>query len=86
MWVNKTRAISFQGVREGVWNSHIGGCQVCETWLEGRKGRALSDDDIAHCQKIVVARSETIRRMAEIDLVIDKHGGWPGAYQTAAKA
>jgi hypothetical protein len=67
-------------VPEAVWNFHIGGYQVCEKWLKDRKGRTLSKDDIAHYQKIVVALSETIRLMKEIDKVIDKHGGWPGAF------
>lgn len=72
--------IGFHGVPEAVWNFHIGGYQVCEKWLKDRKGRTLSKDDIAHYQKIVVALSETIRLMKEIDEVIDKHGGWPGAF------
>ncbi|MGB8145464.1 MAG: type ISP restriction/modification enzyme, partial [Chromatiaceae bacterium] len=59
---------------------HIGGYQVCEKWLKYRKGRTLSDDDIAHYHKIVVALNETIRLMQEIDAVIDQHGGWPGAF------
>ena len=41
----------------------------------------LTDEDIEHYQKIVVALSETIRIMAEIDEVIEEHGGWPGAFQ-----
>jgi hypothetical protein len=53
---------------------HIGGYQVCEKWL---KDRTLSKYEIAHYQKIVVALSETIRLMAEIDEVIERHGGWP---------
>ena len=48
-----------------------------------RPGRVLTDDDIDHYQKIVVALSETIRIMADIDEVIEEHGGWPGAFQTA---
>jgi len=72
----------FRGVPEAVWNFHIGGYQVCEKWLKDRKGRKLSKEDIAHYQKIVVALSETIRLMKEIDEVIVKHGGWPGAFQT----
>jgi Type ISP C-terminal specificity domain len=68
-------------VPEDVWNFHIGGYQVCEKWLKDRKGRALSKHDIAHYQKIVVALSETIRLMKEIDEVIEAHGGWPGAFQ-----
>ena len=75
--------IGFRGVPEAVWNLHIGGYQVCEKWLKDRKGRTLSADDIAHYQKIVVALNETIRLMKEIDEVIEAHGGWPGAFQTA---
>ena len=47
-----------------------------------RRGRVLTDEDIEHYQKIVVAFSETIRIMAEIDAVIDVHGGWPDAFVT----
>jgi predicted helicase len=74
----------FIGVPEAVWNFHIGGYQVCEKWLKDRKGRELTDDDIAHYHKIVIALSETIRLMAEIDEVIDSHGGWPGAFVKGA--
>ena len=86
VWVEKGQTSGFRGVPEEVWNFHIGGYQVCAKWLKDRKGRMLTDDDIAHYQKIVVALSETIRLMAEIDRVIDEHGGWPGAFQTAAPA
>lgn len=72
----------FQGVPETVWNFRVGGYQVCEKWLKDRRGRVLSDDDTAHYQKIVVVLSETIRLMAEVDRVIDEHGGWPDAFQT----
>jgi len=67
----------FTNVPEVVWNFHIGGYQVCEKWLKDRKGRTLFADDITHYQRIVVALSETIRIMGEIDQVIDEHGGWP---------
>ncbi len=86
VWVDKAQTIGFRGVREPVWNFHIGGYQVCEKWLKdrgpklGQPGRKLSKDDIAHYQKIIVALSETIRLMAEIDRTIDHHGGWPGAF------
>jgi predicted helicase len=87
VWLDKAQTTGFKGVREEVWNFHIGGYQVCEKWLKDRKGRTLSKDDIAHYQKIVVALSETIRLMKEIDEVIEQHGGWPGAFQTGeAKA
>jgi hypothetical protein len=67
-------------VPEGVWQFHIGGYQVCEKWLKDRKGRKLLKADVEHDQKIVVAVSETIRLMAEIDKVIEAHGGWPCAF------
>jgi predicted helicase len=81
VWLDKAQTTGFKGVREDVWNFHIGGYQVCEKWLKDRKSRTLSKDDIAHYQKIVVALSETIRLMKAIDEVIEHHGGWPGAFQ-----
>lgn len=75
IWINPAQR--FEDVPEAVWNFHIGGYQVCEKWLKDRRGRTLSDDDITHYQRIVVALNETIRLMAEIDKVIDQHGGWP---------
>lgn len=85
VWLDKAQATGFEGVREEVWNFHIGGYQVCEKWLKDRKGRTLSLDDITHYQKIVVALSETIRLMTEIDRIIDRHGGWPGAFQARGR-
>ena len=91
VWIDKAQTRGFKGVPEEVWNFHIGGYQVCEKWLKDRQakggknprpGRVLTDEDIEHYQKIVVALSETIRIMAEIDEVIEAHGGWPGAFQT----
>lgn len=82
VWINASQR--FEGVPEAVWNFHVGGYQVCEKWLKDRKGRKLSADDIAHYQRIVVALNETIRLMAEIDAVIEAHGGWPGAFQSSA--
>jgi len=82
VWIDKSQTTGFKGVPENVWNFHIGGYQVCGKWLKDRKGRRLTKDDIEHYQKIVVALNETIRLMDEIDKVIEKHGGWPGAFTT----
>jgi hypothetical protein len=65
VYINKTQY--FDGVSEEVWNFHVGGYQVLEKWLKDRKGRPLSNDDILHYQKIVVALKNTITTMAEID-------------------
>jgi len=60
----------FTGVPENVWNFYVGGYQVCQKWLKDRKGRTLSDEDILHYQRIVVALKETIELMAKIDEAI----------------
>ena len=75
VWINKTQF--FEGVPPEVWAFHVGGYQVCQKWLKDRKGRQLAYDDITHYQRIVAALKETIRLMAEIDRIIDTHGGWP---------
>lgn len=78
----------FHPVPEDVWDFHVGGYQVCEKWLKdrgpqkGNPGRILTDEDVAHYHKIVIALTETIRLMAEIDRVIDARGGWPDAFAT----
>jgi hypothetical protein len=80
VWLDKAQTTGFTGVPANVWEFHVGGYQVCEKWLKDRRGRKLTKSDIEHYHKIVVALSETIRLMKEIDEVIDKYGGWPGAF------
>ncbi len=75
VWINPQQG--FEGITNDVWNFYIGGYQVCHKWLKDRRGRQLSEEDIVHYQKIVVAIQETIRLMGEIDAVIEEHGGWP---------
>ena len=82
----KPGTIGLRGVPEEVWDFHIGGYQVCHKWLKDRKGRTLSDEDVAHYQKIVVALNRTIRIMAKIDEVIEAHGGWSDAFHTGSEA
>jgi predicted helicase len=59
----------FDAVTEIVWNFFIGGYQPAQKWLKDRKGRILSDEDIIHYQKIIVALTETDRLMKEIDKI-----------------
>ena len=80
VWINREQY--FESVELEIWASTIGGYRPAEKWLKDRKGRTLSEDDIDHYRKIVAALTETRRLMAEIDEVIEKHGGWPGAFQT----
>lgn len=80
VWIDKNKTNGFKGVAEDVWNFYIGGYKVCEKWLKDRKGRILSNNDIEQYKKILVAISETLSVMKEIDEVINKHGGWPDAF------
>ena len=73
--INRTQY--FEGIPEEVYNFHIGGYQVCQKWLKDRKGRTLTEEEIGHYQRIVVAIKGTIGIMKEIDEVIEEHGGWP---------
>ena len=85
VWVDKAQSSGWRGVREDVWRFRIGGYQVCHKWLKDRKGRTLSEEDVAHYQKIVVALNESIQIMAEIDEVIEAHGGWPDAFHAGSE-
>ena len=85
----------FEDVPQATWEFHVGGYQPCEKWLKDRAakggkkqsdGRVLTDDDTLHYCRMVVALTETRRIMAEIDKVIESHGGWPGAFKVAAVA
>jgi predicted helicase len=71
--INKQKD-GFMDVPEAVWNFHVGGYQVCQKWLKDRKGRTLSQDDIGHYQKIVVALGQSIKLMDKIDAAIPN---WP---------
>lgn len=65
VYINKAQY--FDGVSDIAWNFYIGGYQPAQKWLKDRKGRILSDEDILHYQKIIVALTETDRLMKEID-------------------
>jgi type I restriction-modification system DNA methylase subunit len=57
----------FGNVPEVAWNFYIGGYQPAQKWLKDRKGSTLTNSDIEHYQKIIVALTETNRIMNEID-------------------
>lgn len=67
VYINDTQC--FDGVPSPVWEFYIGGYQPAQKWLKDRKERELSFDDILHYQKIIVALSETIHLMTEVDKV-----------------
>ncbi len=79
----------FEDVPKATWEFHVGGYQVCKKWLKDRAGkggqnphpgRVLTEDDLLHYRRVVIAINETRRLMTQVDQVIEKHGGWPGAF------
>lgn len=65
VFINKDQY--FGNVPEVAWNFWIGGYQPAQKWLKDRKSRALTNTDIEHYQKMIVALTETQRVMYEID-------------------
>lgn len=57
----------FDGVSDEVWNFTIGGYLPAQKWLKDRTGRTLSNAEIEHYQKMIVALHETKKIMATID-------------------
>jgi len=57
----------FGNVPEIAWNFWIGGYQPAQKWLKDRKGKTLTNEDIEHYQKMIVALVETEKTMKEID-------------------
>jgi len=62
----------FTDIPSHIWEFKIGGYQVLDKWLKDRKNanRKLSIEEINHYQKIVIALTETLRLMQEIDKII----------------
>jgi predicted helicase len=60
----------FGNVPETAWSFYIGGYQPAQKWLKDRKSRTLSNTDIEHYQKIIVALTETEKIMKDIDKVL----------------
>lgn len=67
----------FDGVPQGVWDTHIGGYRVAEKWLKDRKGRQLSFEDVMHYHEIVAALARTLELQAALDELVAARGGWP---------
>ncbi|KKR69939.1 MAG: Adenine specific DNA methyltransferase, partial [Candidatus Nomurabacteria bacterium GW2011_GWB1_40_7] len=60
----------FGNVPDVAWNFYIGGYQPAQKWLKDRKGRILTNEDIEHYQKIIIALIETDLIMKKIDKYI----------------
>lgn len=68
---------------EQTWEFQIGGYQVLHKWLYDRRlqgaepGRTLTEAELDHYQRVVVALYLTRKLMDDIDTVITEHGGFP---------
>ena len=60
----------FGNVPESIWNFYVGGYQPAQKWLKDRKGRILTNSDIEHYQKMIVALVETDRIMKKLDILV----------------
>ena len=68
VWINPDQY--FTDVPEAVWKYEIGAYQVCEKWLKDRRGEALSHAEVRQYRAILVAITETLTVMDEIDSVL----------------
>jgi predicted helicase len=64
----------FDNVPAVSWGFPIGGYQPAQKWLQDRKGRALSFDDIRHYQKIIKILAETDRIIKGIEMPVGERG------------
>ncbi|HEX6817553.1 MAG TPA: type ISP restriction/modification enzyme, partial [Ktedonobacterales bacterium] len=58
---------SFEGVAQEVWTFSIGGYQVARKWLQDRRGRVLTDEDVRRYQEVLKVIRETCALMRRID-------------------
>lgn len=70
--INKSK-VMFKGIDEDTWNTYVGGYQPLQKWLQDRKGRTLSEEDIMQYRKMVHALRNAKRIVNQIDLIIDIH-------------
>ena len=67
VWINDIQ--HFGNVPLIAWEFFIGGYQPAQKWLKDRLGKNLSNDDINHYRRIIVALTKTHALMKEIDKV-----------------
>lgn len=49
------------------WGFHVGGIRVCEKWLEDRRHRQLTYDELTHYGKLVAVAATTVDIMDRIE-------------------
>ncbi|CUU35637.1 Predicted helicase [Armatimonadetes bacterium GXS] len=74
VWINASQY--FEPVPPKVWAFRVGGYQVCEKWLQERKGTPLSLDERLTYQKMVTAIAHTLTAQQQIDTLVRQAWGW----------
>ena len=65
IWINDAQY--FEPVSERAWRLFIGGYQPAKKWLNARKNKTLTPDELQHFSKIIAILEETVRIMSVID-------------------
>jgi predicted helicase len=90
MYITTDKNRWFETVPVTTADFHVGGYQPARKWLKDRAarggkkaspGRLLTDEDVLHYRRMIVALTRTAELMPKIDEEIEKHGGWPGAFR-----
>ena len=68
VWINDEQY--FDGVPVEAWELSGGGYFPAQKWLKDRKRSELTFDEIMDYQRVIVALTETVRVMDEIDEVM----------------
>jgi methylase of polypeptide subunit release factors len=64
VWLHRTSGLELAD--PSVWSLSVGGYAVLQRWLSVRRGRILSDHDLAELSRLVAIASETMRLVAGI--------------------
>ena len=68
VYINETQY--FDNVPKDVWEMFISGYQVADKWLKDRLNKKLTNEEIIHYQKMIVAIKRTIEIQEDIDNII----------------
>ena len=72
------------GVPQQAWELCIGSYQPGRKWLRDRRGKRLCGADRDAYQGLVRGAVGTLQTVSEIDRVIERTGGWSGAFQATS--
>ena len=81
IWIRDDYSIA--AADEAIWQFCVGAHQVARKWLADRRGRPLTEADLAWYGVILDAISQTRQLMVEVDAAIVAHGGFPQAFLDA---